>query len=1073
MRIRDCSLQILASLLLAIAAVTASAAANDAPADQLASGAESGATRVKPFDTRFIVTGDSRGQPDPINVTILTEIKDAILAEHAVEPVDFVLFSGDLVNGATADLQAELLQWRTIMQPVYSAGIGVYPCRGNHDDASKTAWDNIFSGSYALPDNGPSTPFDEKNVTFSFPHASSVFVVGLDQYFTTPPPHKVNQVWLNDQFSANRRPHVFVFGHEPAFKVNHTDCLDDHPADRNTFWNSIAAEGGRTYFCGHDHFYDHARLDDGDGDPSDDLHQYLVGTAGAPLYPDGLYNGDCGTWTPTRVVHDKEYGYVLVEVGGGVTLTWKHRVAPGVFSSGGDVWTYNIAPPGTRYYVVLMDVTGSMQEPITPPPPSTATRRYQRAVELAKQDVDIIFTTTPTPSVAVIRFSTNVPDSVELVQAFSQNKTVVKNALDLIGAATPTGWTPLALAMSDAADLVFSVAPAGFRHLYVYTDGDENASVHNSASPVCGHCDTYLGGLDVWDPINWKDDCNPVTPSTCSNYQICMADAFKTNSIVNVRYFGQTIKQSERLSDALEDIPMAAETEVGKPFKSKASLALSDSLPYEGEWLRDIAEMSGGWFCFHPDVPLPTVTIEKTHNTVQGQHEYVSVTWEYDPVEMGGFDFLISYDRSALNFQALVEGELYDSCSWEYFTYRTWFWPSYEPHFFWAGVIRIVGMADLNDGANHPSCFIPNSLPATLFTLDFLVTENRLFECQYVPIRWFWTDCGDNTVSSVTGDTLYVSDHIYDFEGIDITDSTFGFPTYFGVQSECLVDPDGEGPKIPPIRLIDFVNGGVDIICADSIDDRGDINLNGVPNEIADAVVFTNYFIYGLSAFHVNTDGQIAATDVNADGLTLTVGDLVYLIRVIVGDALPYPKLQPVVATLAHEDRVVSVDAEMGAAYVVVKGNVAPVLLAEHMDLKYAYDAEEDVTRVLVYSMDKGDVFSGDFLGVDGKVVGIEMATYDGAPVELSLMPTEFALHQNFPNPFNPTTTITFALPTAADYRLVIYNVMGEEVTSFTGYSESGLVGVEWDASDYASGVYLYKLTVGSYTETKKMVLLK
>ena len=131
------------------------------------------------------------------------------------------------------------------------------------------------------------------------------------------------------------------------------------------------------------------------------------------------------------------------------------------------------------------------------------------------------------------------------------------------------------------------------------------------------------------------------------------------------------------------------------------------------------------------------------------------------------------------------------------------------------------------------------------------------------------------------------------------------------------------------------------------------------------------------------------------------------------------------------------------------------------------------MTRILVYSMEKGQTFAGGFLDAESKVVSIEMATYEGAPVTSTLLPTEFALHQNFPNPFNPITTISFALPVATDYELAIYNVMGQEVASFTGCSEAGIVKVDWDASNYASGVYLYKLIAGNFTDTKKMVLLK
>jgi len=218
---------------------------------------------------RFVVTCDSRGSDNGVNTAILSEIVQAFLDEE----VDFVLFPGDLITGSFDQSTNELqfTNWLSIMQPLYDVGIGVYPCRGNHDVYSpKTAWDNVFTGSYSLPNNGPS---GEENVTFSFTY-QNVFVVGLDQYVVDG---RVNQTWLDAQFANNTEPHIFVFGHEPAFKLVHEDCLDDYPENRDTFWDSIADAGGRAYFAGHDHFYDHSRLDDGDANPDNDLHQYIVG----------------------------------------------------------------------------------------------------------------------------------------------------------------------------------------------------------------------------------------------------------------------------------------------------------------------------------------------------------------------------------------------------------------------------------------------------------------------------------------------------------------------------------------------------------------------------------------------------------------------------------------------------------------------------------------------------------------------------------------------------------------------------------------------------------------------------
>ena len=85
-----------------------------------------------------------------------------------------------------------------------------------------------------------------------------------------------------------------------------------------------------------------------------------------------------------------------------------------------------------------------------------------------------------------------------------------------------------------------------------------------------------------------------------------------------------------------------------------------------------------------------------------------------------------------------------------------------------------------------------------------------------------------------------------------------------------------------------------------------------------------------------------------------------------------------------------------------------------------------------------------------------------------------FKLNQNYPNPFNPSTTIEFDLPKSSEVSLKVYNILGEEVaTLLSGSLLSGSHSVEWDASNLASGVYLYRLQAGDYVETRKMVVMK
>jgi hypothetical protein len=93
---------------------------------------------------------------------------------------------------------------------------------------------------------------------------------------------------------------------------------------------------------------------------------------------------------------------------------------------------------------------------------------------------------------------------------------------------------------------------------------------------------------------------------------------------------------------------------------------------------------------------------------------------------------------------------------------------------------------------------------------------------------------------------------------------------------------------------------------------------------------------------------------------------------------------------------------------------------------------------------------------------------------ETEEIPTSFSLEQNFPNPFNPTTTIQFSLPQSGDVSLKIYNLLGEEIKTLADeYREAGKHSVQFNANSLASGIYFYRLQAGSFIETKKMILIK
>ncbi|MYH67398.1 MAG: T9SS type A sorting domain-containing protein [Dehalococcoidia bacterium] len=121
--------------------------------------------------------------------------------------------------------------------------------------------------------------------------------------------------------------------------------------------------------------------------------------------------------------------------------------------------------------------------------------------------------------------------------------------------------------------------------------------------------------------------------------------------------------------------------------------------------------------------------------------------------------------------------------------------------------------------------------------------------------------------------------------------------------------------------------------------------------------------------------------------------------------------------------------------------------------------------------------------GLEGGEVEITLSdpgASEAAKTAVQTRPEAFALADNFPNPFNPTTTIRYALPQAADVELTVYNVVGQPVrTLIAEYQSAGRYAVEWDATNdsghsLSSGMYLYRLQAGGeFLKVKKMLLLK
>jgi len=149
-----------------------------------------------------------------------------------------------------------------------------------------------------------------------------------------------------------------------------------------------------------------------------------------------------------------------------------------------------------------------------------------------------------------------------------------------------------------------------------------------------------------------------------------------------------------------------------------------------------------------------------------------------------------------------------------------------------------------------------------------------------------------------------------------------------------------------------------------------------------------------------------------------------------------------------------------------------------------AYDYDSDLTnggQIVFYAFDvanisgateKEDIIENTAAWLIGRPVGVK------GPSDGSSVPAEYSLSQNYPNPFNSTTLIRYTLPAVSGQQsavsLKIYNILGQKVATLVdGEEKAGYKRVAWDASSLSGGIYIYRLQVGEFSQTRKMLLLK
>ena len=136
-------------------------------------------------------------------------------------------------------------------------------------------------------------------------------------------------------------------------------------------------------------------------------------------------------------------------------------------------------------------------------------------------------------------------------------------------------------------------------------------------------------------------------------------------------------------------------------------------------------------------------------------------------------------------------------------------------------------------------------------------------------------------------------------------------------------------------------------------------------------------------------------------------------------------------------------------------------------------EIDNDGDGIAYYVDNCPEVFNPDQVDTDNDGIGDACLQTDVTEYTGSSLPRVFALYQNYPNPFNPTTKIKLDLPVRSEWKITVYNVLGQAVETFSGNSPAGTIVVDWDATEFASGVYFARAQAGNFSASQKMMLLK
>jgi hypothetical protein len=382
------------------------------------------------------------------------------------------------------------------------------------------------------------------------------------------------------------------------------------------------------------------------------------------------------------------------------------------------------------------------------------------------------------------------------------------------------------------------------------------------------------------------------------------------------------------------------------------------------------------------------INIGKMRDVQQGSKFELPVFLSNHSYPISSFDFLITFDTNVFSFETVIPTthSANGPCIWDRFDLYDCTKKNPDslcPR----GTIRIN--ANIKGHNLEPPNCLTGANDLEIFRLKFLVTNDRTYEGRTYPVHFVWNECSDNTIQINSppkhskSNILHV-DSVFFEDGLLLRQIELPSTAYF--QESCLIHNDIQLQN----RAIDFHHGYINLCCYHMADDRGDINLNGLSNELSDFLLFQDYFLYGISIFTVNPAGQIAGTDLNYDGKTVALEDLVCLDAIVKGDAKPFKKSPPVFEGTLLDDSVnhrvhLKSDSTVYAVWLQLNGEVVP--LTRIKSEVFRSNHVDSVTNVLFLGIDStySDTMPLLQFSEPTKILDAQAATRDGYKVLLSI----------------------------------------------------------------------------------------